>query len=51
MVKLAGIKVRGYDFDKHGALVKKPFRQAVSERLRQKHSKRIKPVRRAARGI
>ena len=39
------IKLKGFDFDKHGKLIRKPHRQSVSERLRWKHSKRIKVVR------
>lgn len=50
MVKLRGTPVKGIEF-KDGKIVQRPFRQSVSERLRQKHSKRIRPVRRAARGI
>ena len=38
------IRIRGYALDKNGKLVRRPHRQSVSERLRQKHSKRVKPV-------
>jgi len=46
MVKLAGIKLKGFGLDKKGELIRKPHRQSVSSKLRERTSKRIRPVRR-----
>lgn len=43
------ITLKGYKLDKHGKLVKHQPRQSVSDRLRQKKSKRVRVE--ARRGI
>ena len=42
-VKLRGIKLTGYSI-KDGKPVKRPRKQSVSERIRQKKSKRVRPA-------
>ena len=39
-------QIKGFALDTNGKIVRKPHRQSVSERLRVKHSKRVRPVRR-----
>lgn len=41
-MKLKGIKLTGYSI-KDGKPVKRPKKQSVSERIRQKNSKRVRP--------
>ncbi|MEE9590051.1 MAG: hypothetical protein V3V97_18755 [Hyphomicrobiaceae bacterium] len=42
------IRLKGFAI-KDGKVIRKPFRQSVSERLRQKHSKRVKVARKLTR--
>lgn len=40
----------GFDL-RDGKVVRRPYRMSVSEKLRQRHSKRVKVARRVVRGI
>ena len=42
-MKVKGIKLTGYSI-KDGKPVKRPRKQSVSERIRQKKSKRVRPA-------
>jgi len=43
------IQLKGFALNSKGEPVRKPHRQSVSERLRQKHSKRVKVARKLTR--
>ncbi len=43
------IQIKGFAIDKHGKLVRRPDRQSVSQRLREKRSKRVKVARKLTR--
>ena len=43
------IQIKGFAIDKHGKLVRRPHRQSVSQRLREKRSKRVKVARKLTR--
>ena len=41
-MKAQGINLKGYKLDKHGKLIKHQPRQSVSDRLKQRKSKRVR---------
>lgn len=47
-MKLTGIQIKGFTVSKDGAIKKRPRKQSVSERIRQRSSKRVRPAKKGS---